>query len=592
MGRHPATRSPLIGLLDPDAAGTRKNRSVSSSSLFAPPRFADLAAAAAGDVPLSGRQRRARYRQILTLARRHGLLPLKKLDFSYDPATSEVRTAQARGLREALEEAGGGFIKAGQLLSTRDDILPSEWVAELSRLQKEVVPADPGDIERLLERELGPRRTRFATFDTTPIAAASIAQVHRATLDDGTVVAVKVQRPGIRALLDCDIRIMLRLAGWATRRIRQARQFGALDIAQQYAQDLRNQADFDLEAANLESLGRAARSARDGVLVPQFYGDLSTSRVLTMEFIEGETITVLRRRGETEVIDDALRVVLRSFLRQLVVDGVFHADLHPGNIIITPEGDPALIDFGSVGKLDRELRQTVQDLAIAFLVGDTRRVADATLQIMPLADPADEPGFRHALAQFITHDLGSGARITLRTIDNATDFFTRYGTAVPPDLVAAGRSFAILEGTLRTAAPRLDILDEARQSANSLILGQLNPRTLAGTIGRAALGAFPRLRRLPGQVEDIVGDLADGNLTVKIRLFADARDRRVITGLIRRVTTVILGGMLSIAALVLFVLPPAEGSVLSPAVAGVTLAIGAVVTFVTAAVDTLFSRRS
>ena len=293
-----------------------------SSSLFAPPRFSDLAAAAAGEKPLTWRQRRARFRQIWGLARRHGLLPFRKLDFSYDPATADLRARQARGLREALEEAGGGFIKAGQLLSTRDDILPAEWVRELSRLQKEVNPAPAAQIEELLERELGERRGRFATFDVEPLAAASIAQVHRATLDDGTVVAVKVQRPGIRALLDCDIDIMLRLAGWATRRIKQARQFGALDIAKQYAQDLRNQADFAREASNLESLAQSARSARDEVRIPRFFPDLSTDRVLTMEFIDGETITALRREGQTDEIEDALRTVLRSFLRQLVIDGV------------------------------------------------------------------------------------------------------------------------------------------------------------------------------------------------------------------------------------------------------------------------------
>ncbi len=529
--------------------------------------------------------------QIWTLARRHGLLPLRKLDLSYNPETSALRARQARGLREALEEAGGGFIKAGQLLSTRDDMLPTEWVTELSHLQKEVVPAPAEQIEALLERELGPRRARFASFDPEPLAAASIAQVHRATLDDGTVVAVKVQRPGIRALLDCDIDIMLRIAGWATRRLKRARQVGAIDIARQYANDLREQADFTREAGNLETLARSARAARDGVRIPTLYPDLSTDRVLTMEFIEGRTITAVRRDGETDAVDDALRIVLRSFLRQLVIDGVFHADLHPGNVIIDADGDPVLIDFGSVGRLDRELLRTVQDLTIAFLQGDTRRVADAALVIMPLANPEDEPGFRRALAEFVTHDLGNGARISLRTIDDATALFTRYGSALPADLVAAGRAFAILEGTLRTAAPRLDLLSESRDAAQALILSQLSPRSLAGAIGRSALGAFPRLRRLPERFETIVGELADGNLTVKIRLFADRRDRRVITGVIRRVSTVILGGMLTIASIAMFVLPPVQGGVLSPLAAGLVLAVGAVGSFVTAGVDALINGR-
>ncbi|MBB2974972.1 ubiquinone biosynthesis protein [Microbacterium endophyticum] len=563
---------------------------MTSSSMFAPPRFADLAAASAGEKPLTGRARRARFWQIFRLARTHKLIPFRRLDFTANPETVTLRAAQARGLRIALETAGGGFIKAGQLLSTRDDLLPTEWVTELSRLQKEVSPAPTDAVHALLEREIGDRRTTFATFDDEPMAAASIAQVHRATLKDGTPVAVKIQRPGIVALIECDIDIMLRIARWIMRGSKQARQFGALDIARQYADDLMRQTDFAREGSNLEGLRAASLEANDGLHIPKLFTEFSTERVMTMEFVSGDTISSLTRGNSSNRVDNALKIVLRSFLRQLVIDGVFHADLHPGNIIIRPDGSPALIDFGSVGRLDRDLNRTVQDLAIAFLQGDTRRVADAALEIMPLANSADEPAFRRDLASFITNELGDGSRVTLRTVDRAVEVFTRWGTALPADLVAAGRAYAIFEGTLRTAAPRLDILAESRAAAEGLIASQFSPRSLAGTIGKGALGMLPGMRRMPEQVGRIVGDLSDGNLTVNIRLFANERDRKVITGVVRRVSGVTLGGAFTIGSLVMFSVPDVSGGVISPATAGLVLATGAVAAFVTSAIDAIIAR--
>ncbi|WP_251450144.1 AarF/UbiB family protein [Microbacterium sp. Marseille-Q6648] len=558
--------------------------------LTRPPRFAEFAAAGAGDRPLNSRQRRARFREIFGIARRHGLLPFGRLDFSRDPATSAMRRRQAKGLRSALETAGGGFIKAGQLLSTRDDLLPPEWVAELSHLQKSVAPADPDEVAALLAAEWGPRRELLSAFDDEPAAAASIAQVHRGRLADGREVAVKVQRPGIVPLLACDIDIMLRIARWLTLGSAQARQVGIEGVARQYADDLRRQADFASEAANLAALSASARRAADEVLIPDLVPELSTARVLVMEYVEGPTLADLGDDLDAPV-DDALRTVLSSFLRQMVIDGAFHADLHPGNIILTGDGRPALIDFGSVGRIDSELRDTVQELAIGFLTGDTRRLGDAALRIMPIDDPDQQRAFRRDLARFVTHELGDGSQVTLQTVDRASDLFLAYGSPLPPDLLAAARAFAILEGTVRTSARQFDILAESRSLANGLIMTQLAPASIGRMLGDTALGMVPRLRRLPNLVDQIVGDLAAGDLSVNVRLLADPRDRRMLTSLVRRATTSAIGGVLAAASLVLLALPPMDGALLPMPVAAAGLGAGAAGLLGWTAVDAVRARR-
>lgn len=558
-----------------------------------PPRLSDLGGSpdvAAGTLRTRGR----RFAELLAIARRHELLPFRRLDFSHSPATSALRTRQADHLRRALEEAGGGFVKMGQLLSTRDDLLPEEWTEGLAHLQRSVTPAPADEVDALLERELGaPVDEVFRSFDPVPVAAASIAQVHRARLQDGTEVAVKVQRPGIDHAVRRDVDIALRVVRFMARWSAEARQVGVPEVAAQYAADLVRQVDFGSELRNLTALRAAqVRSARpDEIVFPTPHEELSGRRVLVMEFLEGDTLSALRAERSGRDLDEPMRAILRAFLRQVVFDGIYHADLHPGNVILLPDGRPALIDFGSVGRLDPGLRDVVQDLLAAYLQDDTSRIADAVLRMAPVRDPQDEPDFRRDIARFVADELGPGARIGVETVDDAVEVFGRYRLTAPPDFVAAARALAIFEGTLRTLAPSFDLLEESRGLAREQIRDQLRPGKLRDVAVRELFGAVSAARRLPRRVDRIGEAIETGKLSVNIRLFADRRDRRTLNGVIRRVLLVLLGAGAGILAIVYLASPARPTAVISTGVAGALLGGAAVVLLGWAAVDSILARK-
>nr|WP_254701054.1 AarF/UbiB family protein [Curtobacterium pusillum] len=482
----------------------------------------------------------------------------------------------------------------GQLLSTRDDLLPEEWTEGLAHLQRSVTPAPADEVAALLERELGaPVDEVFAAFDPVPVAAASIAQVHRARLADGTSVAVKVQRPGIDSAVRRDVDIALRVVRFMARWSVEARQVGVQDVAQQYADDLIRQVDFASELRNLTALRAAqARSARpDEVRFPEPYPDHSGRRVLVMEFLEGDTLSAIRLARADRDLDEPMRAILRAFLRQVVFDGVYHADLHPGNVLVLPDGRPALIDFGSVGRLDPGLRDIVQDLLAAYLQDDTSRIADAVLRMAPVRDPQDEPDFRRDIARFVADELGPGARIGVDTVDDAVEVFGRYRLKAPPDFVAAARALAIFEGTLRTLAPSFDLLEESRGLAREQIRDQLRPGKLRDVAVRELFGAVSAARRLPRRVDRIGEALETGKLSVNIRLFSDRRDRQTLNGVIRRVLLVVLGAGSGTLSIVYLASPARPSAVISTGVAGAVLGGAAVVLLGWAAIDAFRTRK-
>ncbi|QYC41099.1 putative protein kinase UbiB [Nonomuraea coxensis DSM 45129] len=500
---------------------------------------------------LRGRVSRARrYSQITRIAIKHGLGPyLRGRGERLEDRTGKVRLA--RSLREALDEGGVTFVKLGQVLSTRRDLLPAEFVEELGRLQDQVVPAPWAQVEPVLVAELGaPVEEVFAAFDRTPLAAASIGQVHAARLPGGEDVVVKVRRPGIGAVVAQDLDIVRRLAATLESRTRWGRSLGLRDLAEGFAAAIREELDFRVEAANMAAVSAPPQpgGAEGGprVRYPAPMAALCTEQVLVMRRLSGRPVTEAAPEDGPRLARD----LLDCLLRQILVDGVFHADPHPGNLMLLDDGALGLLDFGSVGRLDAAVRSALQRFLLAMDRQDPLGVTDALLEVVPRPEDIDEAALERALGQFMARHLGPG----MDSVQMFTDLFrivAAYGLSVPPEVAAVFRALATLEGTLVRLSPGFDLIGEARAFAGRHIAERAEPAAVRETLTQELAALLPMLRRLPRRVERIASAAEHGRLAFNVRLLADERDRRYVTGLLHQVLLTVLGATAGVMGVML-----------------------------------------
>lgn len=503
-----------------------------------------------GIVRTAGRARR--YSQLVKLAFRYKLIPFR-LDTAPTTVASQERRRQAIALKAALEEAGGAFIKLGQILSTRTDILPAEFVDELSTLQQRVPPESWTRIQTVLTEELdGPIDAYFSSFDREPVASASIGQVHRATLVSGEQVAVKLQRPGIIPLVERDVEITRRLAARLTQSAAWARQFGVENVAESIASSLLDELDYRVEASNLTALTAAqSRRPKDKRLqLPRLFDDISSRRMLVMEFLDGATLSdpAAAARLDAETRSALAQQLLDAVLGQIMDDGVFHSDLHPGNVMITPHGRLALLDFGSVGRLDSHVRRQITNLLMAVTRNDAVAFADALLAFVELPDDLDQPALRRDIGQFMARYLGPGAALDSAAFARVISVLSAYKLAVPPQLTVAVRAIGTVEGTLRVLSFDFDFVAGAADYAQQRIEQARAPQA----VFRAGIDELTRLlpvaRELPHQVGRIAQSLAEGRMSVNVRLLADRRERTVMRRFVNLAAVAFLAGVFGIMA--------------------------------------------
>ncbi|WP_433476116.1 ABC1 kinase family protein [Spirillospora sp. CA-142024] len=488
--------------------------------------------------------RTRRYWRITFVFLRHGLGP-------YLRGRARPSTHTARSFTHALEQGGVVFVKLGQVLSTRRDVLPAEFVQELGRLQDRATPVPWPEIERVIKEELGDPLDVFATFDRTPLAAASIAQVHRATLPSGEDVVVKIQRPGIRAVVERDLDIVGRLARTLHDRAGWAKAFGVVELADGFATALREELDFRVEARNMASVAATGRST--DVVIPHPYDDLCTNRVLVMQRLDGVPLGKAGPRIDAQGMDRTklAHTLLDTVLRQIVLDGVFHADPHPGNILLLDDGRLGLIDFGSVGRLDTELRGCLQRMLHAMNRGDAVAVTDAFLEVVARPDELDEQALARALGAFMARHLGPGTTPDMAMFTDLFRLVARFDLAVPAEIAAVFRALATLEGGLTELAPGFGIVTEAQAFGECYLRERLQPGSLQQAANDELLSLLPLLRRLPRRLDRITAAAEAGRLTMNIRLFADEGDRRTVTGLLQQVLLTILASTAGVMAVML-----------------------------------------
>ena len=508
--------------------------------------------------------RSRRYWQISRIAVRHGLAPyLRGRRLRHEDAGGG-RAALALSLRRALEEGGVTFTKLGQMLSTRRDLLPEEFISELAQLQDRAEPAPWDQVEAVLTQSLGaPVTTVFADLEPQPAAAASIAQVHKARLrcgsDPGPEVAVKVQRPGIRGTVEQDLDILLRLAVRLEDRTRWARAVGAVGVARGFAAAIREELDFRVEARNMAAVAatwpgqQRAVGGNVQVTLPGVHGQLCTEHVLVIDWLDGVNL-----RAAGQLIDDRgleraelARALLRSMVYQITEGGVFHADPHPGNVLLLSDGRLALLDFGSVGRLDAQQQAALQNLLLSLGRGDPAALRDALLELVSRPDEVDELQLERDLGQFMARHLAGGTAPTAQMFTDLFQLAARFELTIPPDIATVLRALATLEGTLTLLTPGVDVAAEARQYAADHVAAQVSPRAVQELAADELISLVPVLRRLPRRFDRVTGALEHGRLSLNVRLFADERDRRVVTGLTHQFLLSFLGAASGIVAALL-----------------------------------------
>lgn len=482
----------------------------------------------------------------LLLRHRGALTKGEPLEDSASPSSDEDATS----LVAELERLGPTFVKFGQVLSTRSDLLPPAYLRALSRLHDRVAPLDPGQAREVVEHELGVRVSdAFADFDERPIASASLGQVHRAVLRSGRVVAVKVQRPGVAERCAEELEVIRELAGFVEDHSTSARRLGFVSMVDEFGQSLLRELDYRQEAAHQARLA-ADLSSRERIVVPEAVPDYSTARLLTMTYVEGRSVGSIGPLGRVD-LDGALlaRELLDAYLDQIVTHGFFHADPHPGNVLVTDDGRLGLIDLGMVVQLMPEIRESLLRLLLALSGRDATHAVEALERLS-----APQGGFdRMQLARDVNHlllnvDGASGAASAGAVLSDLARVAAANGLRPIPELSMLGKTLLNLDDVARRLAPELDpntvIQERVMELMEARMRRSISPRQLLGT----ALEATEFAERLPERMNKVLDALAEGRLTLNVEGLDESELMRGVQKLANRGASGIVVAALLLAA--------------------------------------------
>src|SRR6266702_528511 len=427
----------------------------------------------------------------------------------------------ATGLANALEELGPCFIKLGQLLSTRPDLLPAHYIAALSRLQQEITPVPSEKITSIIESELGaPMPELFQEFDCEPLATASMAQVHRAVLLDGTEVAVKVQRPGVRQQIEIDLEVMHEVTRFATRYTAFGARYGLQQIVRELEHSLTQELDFRLEADSTRLIGHQIAEFQS-LTTPKVYSDYTSRRVLTLSFVHGRHLKGISRAELDTLNARAIATeLLSAYLKQIVIDGAFHCDPHPGNIFLCDEGRLALMDFGMVGRFDSGQKDSIILLLLAFSERQGERVADTYLDMIEIPKDVNRRAFTQDVCALVSryHDMRGGRMAIGTALLDLTRIAKAHNTPVPSAMTLLGKTMLNLDGTIRVLSPELDPVQLIRDYMISVmekrVQGQLSP----GRIFAWVLDMKHLVENSPRHTDRALDKLANDQLTLRLEI--------------------------------------------------------------------------
>lgn len=442
----------------------------------------------------------------------------------------------AESLANDLESMGPTFIKLGQLLSTRNDLLPEAYCTALSRLQDDVEPLSTEVVTTVFEEELGlPPTDVFEQWDPVPLASASLGQVHRARLHSGREVVVKVQRPDARAIVEDDITALRELAGMLDGHTAFGRKVGFADLVAQFADTLHGELDYRREAGNLERLG-AILESYELLIVPQPVNEACTTRVLTMDYIDGRKVTELTPIGRTDVDGDALMDQLfRGYLDQILVEGFFHADPHPGNVLLTNDGRLALIDLGMVATIAPRMQDSLVQLVLAVSEGRGDEAGRIAISMGRALDGFDAAGFLRAAQALVAQSTAGLADVEVGTlVSELCRVALDTGLRLPPELSLLGKALLNLDQIAELLAPGFDPSECVRDHADGVLTMRLRPQR--GRLAATALESRQFIEELPGRMNKLLDAASEGELTIKVDAIDETELLRGLRLMANRVT--------------------------------------------------------
>ncbi|MEN8686866.1 MAG: AarF/ABC1/UbiB kinase family protein [Desulfuromonadales bacterium] len=464
-----------------------------------------------------------RYRTILGVLIKYGFghfveqlnidyyLELGKRIVTRDKMHKELeRLSQPQRLRMAMEELGPTFIKLGQLLSTRPDVLDQEFIQEFSKLQDEVPAVTLEQIKTQVRRELGyPADELFAEFSEEPLAAASIAQVHRGKLRSGEEVVFKIRRPGISKIVETDIDVLMGLAYLIEQHVPAIAIYDPVGLVKEFRRSISREMNFTREGRTVE---RFAANFADSttVYIPKIFWDYSGEIVLTMEYVPGIKISHLEElRAQGYDLKEIAKRGADAFLKQVLDHGLFHADPHPGNVFVLPDQVICMLDFGMVGRLGQDLKEQLLDLLQALLERDVDSIISHLLYSGELTDTADLKNLRRDLHDFIEdyYDLVLQDIKIGRLFSEFIELLTHHRIHFPPDYMMLAKALVVMEGVGRQLDPNFNMISHMRPYVNRLLIERFSPKNISTQASRIAVAYTSLAKNLPHDIKEFINRL-------------------------------------------------------------------------------------
>ncbi|WML38835.1 AarF/ABC1/UbiB kinase family protein [Neobacillus sp. OS1-2] len=446
------------------------------------------------------------------------LLAVPKKVFAEGNKTLRHKTTGER-IRLFLEELGPTFVKMGQIASTRPDMIPADMIQELVKLQDQVQLFPFKEVERIIEHEFAESmETLFAAFSEQPLAAASIGQVHYAELHTGERVAVKIQRPNIRKIIETDLEILQDLARLAEAKLNWAERYQIRDIVAELAQSIRLELDYEIEGRNAEKIARQFSTNPD-VRIPKIYWENTTPKVLTMEYLEGvklNEVEKLHKEGyESKILAER---VVNAVFQQILIDGFFHGDPHPGNILALPGNAIAFMDFGIIGQLTPEMKQYVSSFVIAMMNQNTDEVVRTITNMGLVPDEvnhrklrADVDMLREKYSRVPFSEMSLG-----RAVNDLFSVAFRHRIRIPTDLTILGKTLLTMEGMVEKLNPELSIIKIAKPFGRRLIKERFHPKNVAEKV-RMQFSEYEEIfTEMPQTLKDITTIMKKGKMKIEI----------------------------------------------------------------------------